>query len=449
MALKKKNQYALAVVAVVVVLEYFLIQPLAISSDRVLYMPLYVEGDEVELVAVRDDSVAHVLQKDARFAAPCFDKKKDTFDCGLDFSEEQHQQIFPPVFLVHNPAFECTTKNWTKVNKLYKARGGEFYQEVGFIHFFEQHYAHTFHLHVGGDDSKIAETTPQPDKSARLFLPMCGFTEAGANVHIRKQTEQMKLRYTESERTLRFLETKILVRPKRIFYTAPHPGAGDLTWKHPLHNTRALRIDQTSKGFYSDIMMPISVNKGVCKYQRWDKEPDRSTILYGCGREHKWSKRYKGYREQLPLLFNALDETGIDMSESRPKKEYGEGFGRSKFCFVIPGDTTATSQATRAMCMGCVPIFLSHDFRELPFANVLDYSSFSLRLHLTDLLRPQAAADLYGDLKAMIRNGTYEELRSNVKIARDFFNYHQFGPRSPYGAALLSMAVDDLRGSRS
>jgi hypothetical protein len=132
------------------------------------------------------------------------------------------------------------------------------------------------------------------------------------------------------------------------------------------------------------------------------------------------------------------------MSESRTKKDYRLGFVRAKFCFVIPGDTTATSQATRAMCGGCVPIFIASDFRELPFANILNYDAFSIRVHGIDLLRSGAAEALYGNLKTMVENGTYAELRSNVMIARDFFNYHRFGSRSPYGAALVSMYQDEI-----
>lgn len=445
--MRSKHGVLLAV-TLLMIIEYSFIHPLTISFNQMLHFTSYEGADKVgRPVAIQSDGVGRILQSDARFAAPCFDDDRDTFDCDLDLSTEQRMQIFPPVYIIHNRDFECTRKDWSKVNKQQKTKGGEFYQEVGFIKFFEQHYTNTRHLRIDAGNDAIEGST-QVESKARLFLPTCGFTEAGANVHIRKQTEQMKLRYTESERTVRLLETGMHVHPKRIFYTAPHPGAGGLEWTHPLHNTRALRIDQTSKGFYSDIMMPISVNRGVCNYERWDKNEARNTILYGCGREHKWSQRYKGYREMLPRLFNALNETGIDMSERRSIEDYREGFGRSKFCFVIPGDTTATSQSTRAMCAGCVPIFLSHDFRELPFANVLDYSSFSLRFHPTDLLRPQAAADFFANLKIMIRNGTYEELRSNVRIARDFYNYHQFGPRSPYGASLLSMALDDLSESQ-
>jgi hypothetical protein len=133
----------------------------------------------------------------------------------------------------------------------------------------------------------------------------------------------------------------------------------------------------------------------------------------------------------------------VDVSVHRTKEDYESGFGRSKFCFVIPGDTTATSQATRAMFAGCVPIFVAADFRELPFSNILEYDKFSIRLHGIDILKPGAAFTLYHTLQTMVQNGTYEELHANVKIARDFFNYHRFGSRSPYGAALVSMYQDE------
>ena len=58
------------------------------------------------------------------------------------------------------------------------------------------------------------------------------------------------------------------------------------------------------------------------------------------------------------------------MSPVRPREECELGFYKSKFCLIVPGDTTRTSQVSRAMCAGCVPIFVALDFRDLPFSNI-------------------------------------------------------------------------------
>ena len=131
------------------------------------------------------------------------------------------------------------------------------------------------------------------------------------------------------------------------------------------------------------------------------------------------------------------------MSIHRSKDEYNAGFAKSKFCFIIPGDTSATSQSSKAMCSGCVPICILSDFRELPFSNVLEYDAFSLRIQSSDVIKKGFAENFYNDINELVNNGTYAKLRTNVEIARDFFNYHRFGSRSPYGAALISMYQDE------
>ena len=84
----------------------------------------------------------------------------------------------------------------------------------------------------------------------------------------------------------------------------------------------------------------------------------------------------------------------------------------------------------------------------------LDYSSFSIRIYCNYLftnnpsLNHERASNLYNELEEMVVNGTYDKLRKNVEIARDFFNYHRFGCRSPYGAALVSMYQDEINENK-
>ena len=63
---------------------------------------------------------------------------------------------------------------------------------------------------------------------------------------------------------------------------------------------------------------------------------------------------------------------------------------------------------------------------------------------MNTLLDNDRASNLYNMLDEMVVNGTYDKLRRNVEIARDFFNYHKFGSRSPYGAAFVSMYQDEI-----
>lgn len=158
--------------------------------------------------------------------------------------------------------------------------------------------------------------------------------------------------------------------------------------------------------------------------------------------------------QRYSTYYVVVNRTGIDMSSERSREEYDLGFYKSKFCLIIPGDTTGTSQASRAMLAGCVPIFLALDFRDLPFSNILDYNSFSIRIHNNylftnnSLVDNDRASNLHTMLEEMVVNGTYDKLKRNVEIARDFFNYHRFGSRSPYGAAFVSMYQDEMNENK-
>lgn len=340
----------------------------------------------------------------------------------------------------------------TLMNMRPRAHGdhqGEYLQEIGFIEWARNYYPRSFTV-LTDNSTKLVLALNQLHKMSplpRVFLPFCGMF-AGSNNKFNSYGNGPLI---DSSNAISQLEKQIPSR--NIFYVAAHPrttvyGAG---WEHKANNARTLKIDQTSKGFFMDVIIPISMHLSDLDYFFSRKQNiTKKNLLYSCGREHRWSVIYKGLRVKLPEIFNALNKTGIDMSITRTKDEYDHGFRTSKFCFIIPGDTTGTSQASKAMLAGCVPIFIAIDFRDLPFANILNYNSFSLRFHANyfvtgnSTLDENRATKLYQELEDMVQNGTYVELRKNVEVARDFFNYHRFGSRSPYGAALASMYQDDV-----
>jgi len=389
------------------------------------------------------------------------------------FDEDSMQDplLFPPIGIVRDSSFECKSYPWDSEvfewdlfilnykerEKHSGNRNGEFLQEVGFIEFLWRHYPRSFvinstasentQIHMHNDTKSVISidnlhyTSPLP----RIFFPFCGFFEEddwqrfGADPLFK------------SNDVVSHIQREIF--GKQMFHIVPHPKNDVGNANHRIHSTRALRTDQClGPGFYNDIIIPISTKPQDCNYNFGkEKNISKNNLLYACGNEHKWSKLYKGLRSGIPAAFNLLNKTDIDMrADGRSPKEYDEGFWKSKFCFVIPGDTTSTSQSSRAMCAGCVPIFIVSDFRDLPFSNILDYSKFSIRYYSSEFATQNENRDLnraievYGYLQEMVLNGTYLELMRNVEIARDFFNYHKFGSRSPYGAALVSMYQDDI-----
>lgn len=324
---------------------------------------------------------------------------------------------------------------------------GQFLQELGFIEWARNYYPKSFTVMT--DNSVGGETTTsvhlnhlhQMPPPPRILLPFCGYFVQPINFGIRPLHLASNAMYK--------LEKQ--VPSKNIFYVSPHPGTKVNEWYLKINNARKLQIDQCTQGFFNDIIIPISMHPSDLHYFSSTKHNvSRTNLLYSCGAHKNENDIYDGFREKLPLIFNSLNKPGIDMSSERTKKEYDLGFHTSKFCLIIPGDTTATSQAFNAMIAGCVPIFIAIDFRDLPFADILNYKSFSLRVHTNyfvtgnSTLDENRASKLYHDLEDMVQNGKYDELRKKVEVTSDFFNYHRFGSRSPYGAALASMYQDEV-----
>ena len=84
----------------------------------------------------------------------------------------------------------------------------------------------------------------------------------------------------------------------------------------------------------------------------------------------------------------ALNRSDISVSSARTYADYRRGFYTAKFCLVLPGHTSSTSQSSRAILSGCVPVFVQNDETQLPFAALLAYHSFSVRLRIHQAAGP-------------------------------------------------------------
>lgn len=393
--------------------------------------------------------IAPLLLPPIRHAAACLESKR------FDSSSCMHigGNIFPRVVALHNSVYDCQrgAANWTTASDVLKAsKSGECTQELAFIDFFERHYPFTVNRHIVDEGSSrqnisdFFEDGGIQGSMPRVFLPMCGFIDSSAPPKYARNPKRMFRTWKRAGPTIERIQQYI--HPRRIFYVTVHPQSGDFAWAEPLQNARTLRIDQTSMGAFGDIMIPIGLQSRLCDYERWDVAKsgvDKKVTIFSCGKEHTWGARYKGLRATFPRLLDELNASDVDASPERTPHDYENGFGSSKFCLLVPGDTTQSSQLPRSIMAGCVPIFMAYDFRELPFSNILDYKSFGLLIFPSSLLQPGAVASLYRDLHEMIRNGTYARMSESVANVRDFFNYYKTGPKSPYGATLLSMAVDE------
>lgn len=87
----------------------------------------------------------------------------------------------------------------------------------------------------------------------------------------------------------------------------------------------------------------------------------------------------KEARKQLLALAKKYPEIAADC-ERTPK--YFELMGNSQFCFSPRGQSSWTLRFYESFFAGCIPVILA-DSIELPFADVLDYSKFTIKWPMT------------------------------------------------------------------
>ncbi|KAJ6944909.1 hypothetical protein NC651_000059 [Populus alba x Populus x berolinensis] len=87
-------------------------------------------------------------------------------------------------------------------------------------------------------------------------------------------------------------------------------------------------------------------------------------------------------RQQLVNLWG--NDTQFDIFNGNPTFPYEEGFKRSKFCLHVKGYEVNTARVSDAIHYGCIPVIISN-YYDLPFANVLDWSKFSVVINQRDI----------------------------------------------------------------
>jgi hypothetical protein len=363
------------------------------------------------------------------------------------------------------------------------AKMNEMLQETGFIRFFFNFYPLVEHWsldHDGNNGPNVDDHQPAflpitssiPTKDCLYFVPSCFYTNTSLPVPFNHTAERTDGYYRlpshdDVAAILTFrpndddLQKRSFRINKQAFWISTHP-LQTLYWASQFRNVRTLRTDDAVSYAAGDIIIPVSVELEQCPSHlplMADGKNNNDTnhnyisstrprLLFGCGGEH--SERYPLWRHDLFRAVDQLNRSDVFAATGMSWDDYRQGFFLSKFCFVVPGDTISTSQATRAMCGGCVPIFvILDDLRSLPFSNLLNYRSFSLIKTIDELLGPDNEASslplmqkFVQELEEMVIDGTYERLRTNVHRARDFFNSHRFDGRSPYAMAVLAMAMD-------
>ncbi len=126
---------------------------------------------------------------------------------------------------------------------------------------------------------------------------------------------------------------------------------------------------------------------------------------------HAGTNKFSNCRKQL-LRLHADDPESLVRAQLNAS-EYVRAMREAKFCVVCGGFAPFTPRLAEALHFECVPI-LVREFWLPPFAELLNYSTFSLSVRLADVAR----------LKRIARAADHPQLLAGVRRARVAFEYH-------------------------
>ncbi|GAU38582.1 hypothetical protein TSUD_322590 [Trifolium subterraneum] len=111
------------------------------------------------------------------------------------------------------------------------------------------------------------------------------------------------------------------------------------------------------------------------------------------------------------------NDSEIFVHHRRLKTPYADELLGSKFCLHVKGFEVNTARIGDSLYYGCVPVIIA-DHYDLPFADVLNWKSFSVVVTTFDIPL------LKKILKSKVNSGDYLMLQKNVLKVRKHFQWH-------------------------
>ncbi|WOG98245.1 hypothetical protein DCAR_0417586 [Daucus carota subsp. sativus] len=124
-------------------------------------------------------------------------------------------------------------------------------------------------------------------------------------------------------------------------------------------------------------------------------------------------------RQEVVALWS--NDTSMDIYPGNAPYAYEEGFKHSKYCLHLKGYEVNAARISDAIHYGCIPVLFSN-YYDLPFANVLDWSKFSIIMNEADIVSLKKVL-------LSVPSETYESMYQNLKLVRRHFRWHET-PRS-------------------
>ncbi|KAI7746247.1 hypothetical protein M8C21_000412 [Ambrosia artemisiifolia] len=123
-------------------------------------------------------------------------------------------------------------------------------------------------------------------------------------------------------------------------------------------------------------------------------------------------------RVRESLVKTWINDSEIGVHQTRLKTPYSESLLGSKFCIHAKGFEVNTARIGDAIYYGCVPVVLA-DHYDLPFADILDWNSFSVVVSTQDI------EFLKRILNKIVDSDEYMKLQQNVVQVQKHFQWNQ------------------------
>lgn len=135
----------------------------------------------------------------------------------------------------------------------------------------------------------------------------------------------------------------------------------------------------------------------------------RKLVLFFAGRAQN-----SGIRQKIVDMWS--NDTSFAIFSGSSTFPYEEGFKRSRYCLHVKGYEVNTARVSDAIQYGCIPVLISN-YYDLPFANVLDWTKFSIIITHQDIPRLK-------EILLSVSNKTYLMMYTNLSIVRKHFLWH-------------------------
>lgn len=210
---------------------------------------------------------------------------------------------------------------------------------------------------------------------------------------------------------------------------------------------RCLRVDGELGVNHREIFVPYIVDRREFELQyNWSTTAREKFVGAPCSPPKvKCADMLRGWREKLYKAWSNVPNSTVTMDRLSPEA-FHRLYTHSDFCAIIPGDTSATSKLYKSIFSGCIPVIFVSAPAILPFADLVNWSSFAIIAFKDDIYSQSRMNSLINTLKGIRGNPSkLAGYKKNLLAAADLFDYSKADFPSPHHLTLLQLVYENKR----